>query len=146
MQSKRNVMAVGIALALDTELAGAATHLVTTGADDGEGSLRAAIMAASSGDIIEIDSGLNIVLNSPLSNDGKSLIIHADGLDDLGASISPSGTGYRLLELGNPELAADDASELSQIILAGLTITGADSQAPGGAVYGENVDLTLFQS
>lgn len=146
MQSKRNLLVAGVALAVNTELAGAATHVVTTGADDGAGSLRVAIAAASSGDIIEIDSGLNIVLNSPLSNGGKSLIIHAGGLDDLGASISPSGTGYRLLELGNPGDAADDASELSQIILAGLTLTGADSQAPGGAVYGENVKLTLFES
>ena len=146
MQCKRNLLVTGVALALHAGLAGADTHIVTSGADDGEGSLRAAIAAASSGDIIEIDPGLNIVLDSPLSNGGKSLIIHADGLDDLGASISPSGTGYRLLELGNPESAADDATELSQIILAGLTLTGAASQAPGGAVYGENVDLTLFES
>ena len=146
MQTKRKLLVASVALAVNTQLVGAETHTVTTGADDGVGSLRAVIAAASSGDIIKIDSGLNIVLDSPLTNGGKSLIIHADGAAGAGASISPSGTGYRLLEFGNPAESEDDASELSQIILAGLTLTGADSQAPGGAMYGENIDLTLFQS
>jgi len=146
MQTKRKLLVAGVALAVNTQLVGAATHTVTIGADAGVGSLRAAIEAASSGDIIKIDSGLDIVLDSPLTNGGKSLIIHADGAAGAGASISPSGTGYRLLEFGNPIESDDDASELSQIILAGLTLTGADSQAPGGAMYGENIDLTLFQS
>ena len=146
MQSKRKLIVASVALAVNTQLVGAETFNVTTGADDGVGSLRAAIAAASSGDIIKIDSGLDIVLDSPLTNGGKSLIIHADGAAGAGASMSPSGTGYRLLEFGNPIESADDASELSQIILAGLTLTGADSQAPGGAMYGENIALTLFQS
>ena len=59
MQTKRKLLVAGVALAVNTQLVGAATHTVTIGADAGVGSLRAAIEAASSGDIIKIDSGLS---------------------------------------------------------------------------------------
>ena len=131
MQCKRNLLVTGVALALHAGLAGADTHIVTSGADDGEGSLRAAIAAASSGDIIEIDSGLDIVLRFATDQWRQEPDHSRRGAAGAGASISPSGTGYRLLEFGNPGESADDATELSQIILAGLTLTGADSQAPG---------------
>lgn len=138
-------------LILPTAPARAATLTVTSGADDGAGSLRAAIAAAVAGDTIEFSVATVTLTSAELLID-KSLIIDGGAS---GVTITRSGAlgtpQFRIFKLVGAE---------NEVTLEGLTISNGYPQEPsvdengepslivgnGGAVFIEGVSLTVRNS
>src|SRR4051812_45137028 len=110
------------------------TLTVMNNADNGDGSLRAVIAAAHSGDTIVFDNGLNgqtITLTSGELVVDKSLAIKGPGADQLAIS---GNSASRVIEITNG--AAD-------VLICGLTVEDG-SATRGGGIYdaGASVSLT----
>jgi hypothetical protein len=114
----------------------AATLTVTSTADDGTGSLRAAIAAASNGDTIEFGPALNgqtIGLTSNQLVIDKDITIDGPGPDSLAVSRATT-IHIRIFEI----MAGHT------VTLAGLTISGGySSEVGGGILNGSNSNLTI---
>ena len=82
--------------------ANAATLIVTTTADSGAGSLRAAIAAASNGDTIQFDAALN----------GQSIMLTSGELA-IDKNITIDGPGADQLAVKNPQARRISASSMS---------------------------------
>ena len=115
----------------------AATLTVTTTADNGTGSLRATIAAASDGDTIQFDSTLN---GQTISLTGGELVIDKN--------IIISGPGPNLLTVSR----VSTASRFSifhimpghTVAISGLNISGGHGNAIAGGIWNEgNSNLTI---
>ena len=112
MRPTRLLLALAIALALAVARpAGAATHMVRNTDDDGEGSLREAVSAASAGDTIFFGSAVRgtIALEDPLDIDGLNL--KGPGAD----VVTLRGSGEAVLRVEGT------------VSISGLTIAGGDT-------------------
>jgi hypothetical protein len=112
----------------------AATLIVTTTADSGPGSLRAAIAAASDGDTIQFDPALNgqtIALTSGELAINKNITINGPGPVLLTISRDQQASGFRIFHV-TPGHA---------VTIGGLTISGG--VATGGGVLNDQATLTL---
>jgi uncharacterized protein with beta-barrel porin domain len=114
-------------------MAGASTLLVTTTADGGAGSLRAAIANAISGDTIQFQVGGTITLASELPVIAKNLTIDGNGNNP---TISGAGT-YRPFFIGD----AGTTGSTYAVTLKNLAI--ADAVAQGGAGVGAGAGAGL---
>ena len=106
--------------------AGATTRTVTTLADSGAGSLRAAITASLSGDIINFAPGLT---NTILLTSGQLLI---------GSNLTITGPGANLLAIsGNDSSRVFNILPLATVKISGLTIRNgrnAGANGPAGVI------------
>lgn len=88
---KRRFLAAAFVGFLSVGLSGtllAVTRTVTSAADQGEGSLREAWFASASGDVIEVQEGLEILLESEMSVTNKTLTVRG-----LGSGATVNGQG-----------------------------------------------------
>ena len=110
----------------------AATLIVTSTADSGAGSLRAAIAAASDGDTIQFDAALNgqsiMLTSAELAIDKNITIISGPGPNLL--TVSVSGV-FRIFHVMPGRT----------VMIGGLTISGG--VGTGGGVLNEQATLTL---
>jgi hypothetical protein len=111
---------VGAALLIGAAPAAAAVVNVSSDANEGPGSLRAAIEAANPGDLVQIEAGVNPVLSAEIAVD-KTLDIRG-----IGASTTTIDGGdlTRIFSVGTVQPEID-------VIVEGLTLTGG--HAPDGA-------------
>jgi autotransporter-associated beta strand protein len=116
--------AVVVAGILSTSGARAATMLVTSTADSGAGSLRAAITSANSGDTIQFQVGGTITLSSELPVITKSITIDGNGNNPV---ISGAGT-YRPFFIGD----AGTTGSTYAVTLKNLSIINAVAQGGYG--------------
>jgi hypothetical protein len=112
----------------------AGTLTVTTTADAGAGSLRAAIAAASNGDTIQFDAALNgqsIMLTSAELAIDKNITIDGPGADQLAVKKSSGSPDFRIFHilLGRT------------VIIEGLTIDGNGTL--GAGVWNDRATLTI---
>lgn len=126
------VVAVGVLLALGVQGAAAAPITVTSNADSGAGSLRAAIASASSGDTVEfapVLDGQTITLASGELTIGKNLTITGPGATHL--TISGNGAS-RVLYVSS-----------GTVDISGLTITDGNGTHPsdGSTNQGDDIDV-----
>jgi len=118
---------------VNAPLQAADTITVTSTADSGVGSLRAAIEAANGGDTIAFASDLHIKIDTELVIN-KSLIIDA-GEYDITIDAQQKSRVFNIT--GNN----------INVILAGLTITGGNTTSSGGGIYPcGNLALTGFST
>ena len=113
----------------------AAILIVTTTADNGAGSLRAAISAASNGDTIQFDPALNgqvIMLTSGELLINENIIIHGPGPDLLAVSRA-SAPAFRIFHI-MPGHA---------VMIKGLTISGGSAEGNGHGVLNDQSTLTI---
>ena len=135
----KHVFALSLAAAcFGVQPAGAATFTVTTLADSGAGSLRAAVASAnatSGADTIRFQPGLagTILLSTGEILVSDSLTIEGPGSDTLALS---GGGNQRILRLDGA------AGARTTTVLSGLAFE--DGQASdGGAIYGEDENLVM---
>lgn len=121
----------------------AATLIVTTNADSGEGSLRDSIFAASDGDTIQFDPALNgqtITLTSGQLEITKNITIDGPGANQLTVQRSTAtGTpAFRIFDVigsyNNPPVG---------VTIRGLTITNGNSSEVGGGILSNAHTLTI---
>jgi hypothetical protein len=106
---------------------------VLNNADSGDGSLRAAIAAASSGDTIVFDPSL-----------AYETITLSSGPLALGSNLTINGLGAKLLTIsGNNASQLFTLSGSAQVTLASLTLTGGMSSKGGAIFIGGTAALTL---
>jgi autotransporter-associated beta strand protein len=117
------VAAAAMALGLSCE-ARAATLVVTTTADSGAGSLRAAITSAASGDTIQFQVSGTITLQSELPIITKNITIDGNGNNP---TVSGAGT-YRPFFIGD----ASTTGSTYSVALKNLTIANALAQGGSG--------------
>ena len=109
----------------------AATLLVTTTADSGPGSLRAAIAAASDGNTIQFDPALN----------GQTITLTSAELV-IDKNVTISGPGPNLLAVfGSAQFRIFHVMSGHTVTIGGLTISGG--VATGGGVLNDQATLTL---
>src|SRR5436190_4811495 len=140
MRIKR--IAVGFFICVFSIRANAGSVTVTTTADDGAGSLRAAIASANEGGTIQFDpslKGQTIVLTSNELLIDKSLTISGPGADALSVQ--------RSTDSGTPEFRIFEIASLATVTIEGLTISnglaqGAGQGQEGGGIYSKGA-LTL---
>ena len=104
------------AMMVGTQSLQAGTIIVTTTADSGAGSLRAAIAAASDGDTIQFDAALNgqsITLTSGTLTIDKNITIDGPGANQLAVTKSSGGPDFNIFFVA-----------LHTFIIEGLTIDG----------------------
>ena len=115
----------------------AATLIVTSTADSGPGSLRAAIAAASDGDTIQFDAALNgqtINLTSAELVIDKNITISGPGPSVLAVSRdSNSMATFRIFHVMPGHTST----------IEGLTISGDHANPPGGGVFNDQATLTV---
>lgn len=111
----------------------AATLVVTTTADSGAGSLRAAIASAASGDTIQFQVGGTITLQSELPIITKNVTIDGNGNNP---TISGAGT-YRPFFIGD----AGTTGSIYAVALKNLSITNAVAQGGTGVGAGAGAGL-----
>ncbi|MPQ99771.1 LPXTG cell wall anchor domain-containing protein [Modestobacter sp. I12A-02628] len=112
------------------------TFVVTTTADSGAGSLRAAILAANSAPgpdvlIFELPPDSVIDVLTPML---VSQPVHIDGARALNLTVRGDGT-RRILVI--------NAGAVETTAISGLTISGAGGPQPGGAIYAVNSAVAL---
>ena len=136
-RSAPRIMAAGwavlVAGILSTSGARAATLLVTSTADSGTGSLRAAIASANSGDTIQFQVGGTITLASELPVITKTITIDGNGNNPV---ISGAGT-YRPFFIGD----AGTTGATYAVTLKNLSITNAVAQGGTGSAAGGGAGL-----
>jgi len=120
----------------------AGTVVVTSIADSGAGSLRAAIAAANAGDTIQFDATLNgqtITLTSAQLLIDKNLTITGPGASQLTVKRSTAG--------GTPNFRIFEITPAHTVTIQGLTINNgialAASYPGGGGVYNNGSTLTI---
>ncbi|MBE9126887.1 MULTISPECIES: DUF4114 domain-containing protein [unclassified Coleofasciculus] len=121
-----------------------ATHTVTTKADSGTGSLRAAIAIAQAGDRIKFDSSLankTIQLTSGQLGIDKNLII--DGKQASGLTISGNNASRVFFIQGDPPWVPVDVT-LKNLIIANGKTNGKGEDGAGAGLWTESyTKLTL---
>ncbi|MGO4712205.1 autotransporter domain-containing protein [Bradyrhizobium sp. 2TAF24] len=117
------VAMLGTALAVPGE-ADAATLVVTSTADSGNGSLRAAITAAASGDTIVFQVGGTVTLASELPLITKNLTIDGNGNNP----VISGGGSYRPFFIGD----AGTTGTTYTVTLANLSVSGSKAQGGSG--------------
>ena len=113
----------------------AATLIVTTTGDNGVGSLRATIAAATDGDTIQFDPALNgqtISLTSGGFGIAKNITISGPGPAVLAVSRS-SGSLFRIFEIMPGHT----------VVIEGLTISGGLGDGGAGGIYNNGATLTI---
>ena len=114
----------------------AATLIVINTADNGAGSLRAALAAASDGDTIRFDAALN---GQTIGLTGGELVIDKN--------ITISGPGPNLLAVSRVSTASQfrifSITPGRNVAIAGLTISGGVAGAGGGILNGDGATLTI---
>src|ERR1051325_4101416 len=113
----------------------AATLIVTNTSDNGPGSLRAVIGAASNGDTVQFDpalKGQTIFLTSGELGIDKNVMINGLGPDLLAVSRIAGMGPFRIFHV-TPGYT---------VTLAGLTISGG-AQGSGGGIFNEGSTLTI---
>ena len=118
----------------------AATIVVTSTADSGAGSLRAAIAGASAGDTIQFAAALNgqtITLTSAKIVIDKNLVIDGPGASQLRVQRSTVG--------GTPIFNIFDVTPNNTVTIEGLTISNGltGSNGGGGGIYNNGSFLTI---
>jgi hypothetical protein len=116
----------------------AATLTVTTTADSGVGSLRAAIASAADGDTIQFDAALNgqtITLSSGELVIGQNITISGPGPGLLGVRRTPTTPP--------PYMRIFHVSPGRTVIIEGLTIRGGQGDGGAGGIYNEGASATL---
>lgn len=116
-----------------TSIAGASTLLVTSTADSGAGSLRAAISSANSGDTIQFQVGGTITLASELPIITKNLTIDGNGNNPV---VSGAGS-YRPFFIGD----AGTTGATYVVTLKNLAISNAVAQGGAGIGAGAGAGL-----
>ena len=127
--------------------------LVTSGANDGQGSLREALGSATKGDHVLIDATrvTNINLDSEISFYSEGLIISAP-VDDAGRPrVTITATGgaedpaqNRIFNIqGRPSEGSNPVTIISGLELTGGYTESGSVQAWGGAIQGIGVDVFL---
>jgi len=132
-----------IALAFGAPGAHAATLTVTTTADSGAGSLRAAIAAAAAGDTIQFAAALNgqtITLTSAQLLIDKDLIIQGPGANQLTVKRSTAG--------GIPVFRIFRVASSHTVTIDGITINNGRAQGSfpgnsGAGIYNDGSVLTI---
>ena len=118
----------------------AVTLTVTNTADNGAGSLRATIAAASDGDTIQFDAALNgqsITLTSDELVIDKNITISGPGPDLLAVSRASTASRFRIFYV----------MPSHTVTIAGLTISGGDATgSSGGGIFSDDATLTLVNS
>jgi hypothetical protein len=121
---------------LSTSMRGAkaaSTITVTNTSDSGGGSLRQAVLNASSGDTINFDSSLN----------GQTITL-TSGTIFIGASITISGPGSSNLTVsGNNALEIFVIDSGQTVTISGLSLTGAKTTFSGGAIENQGGAVTV---
>ncbi len=126
------LLALGALAALPPAPARAAMRTVTTGADAGPGSLRAALDAAAAGDTIAFAPGVTTVtLTSGTLVIAKSLTIRGVGTGGVRVERSAAAPAFRIFEI----------RAVVTVTISGLTITKG-SAFEGGGIYSAGT-LTL---
>jgi hypothetical protein len=121
---------------LFAQLGAAATLIVTTTADNGAGSLRAAITAASDGDTIQFDATLNgqtISLTGGQLLIDKNITINGPGPNLLAVSRVSTASRFRIFAIMSDRT----------VILGGLTISAGHTDAAGSGGIGNAGTLTI---
>ena len=118
--------------ALETRLV-LSTLTVTSAADSGKGSLRAAITAAGSGDTIVFATGLN---GRTIRLTGGELAINQS------LTIKGPGAGMLDVDAGGSSRDFDITSASATVLISGLTISGGNSE-DGGGLLDQGGALTL---
>jgi hypothetical protein len=118
----------------------AVTLTVTNTADNGAGSLRAAIAAASDGDTIQFDAALN----------GQTVTLTSGELV-LDKSISISGPGPNLLAVSRDQQVSAfrilNVMPGHTVMIQGLTISGGSADGTsGGGIFNDGATLTIVNS
>lgn len=125
-------------LAVTTTMFAQATHVVSSDADNGTGTLRQIITDAASDDSIVIPSGYTIILSSEIAIT-KNLKINGQG-----ATVkvtSPGVSTWRLFKIGNTTNSY--VVSLENLQLNGGNVAGL-TPAYGGAVYvAQNLNFTM---
>ncbi len=124
----------------------AATLTVTTTADSGAGSLRAAIAAAADGDTIQFAAALNgqtITLTTAQILIDKSLTITGPGPGQLTVKRSTAGgtPSFRIFEIG-----FDRTVTIQGLTLTNGSVGGSFPGNSGGGIYVGNAMLTINNS
>jgi hypothetical protein len=109
------------------------TLVVTSAADSGKGSLRAAIAAAQGGDTIRFAPGLG---GRTIHLTGGELAIG----DDL--TIDGPGAGQLVVDAGGLSRVFDITSPSADVMISGLTISGGNAEL-GGGLLDQGGALTL---
>ncbi len=126
------------ATATPTPTPTAGPFIVTSTADNGAGSLRDAIAAASDGDTIQFDAALN-----------GQIIALTSGELVIDASITIAGPGADQLTIRRSTATGTPAFRIFHVLfgltvrLQGLKITGGFSHESGGGVFNDQATLTL---
>ena len=117
------------------------TLTVTSSADDGDGTLRAQVAAAASGDTIVFDSALNgqtITLTSgPIAETGKDLTIDGPGSDMIAVSGNDASGIF-----GFSRSFAPGAPTIT-VSVSGLTLRDGNAPFQGGAIDSNGASLVI---
>jgi hypothetical protein len=114
----------------------AAPFIVTSTVDNGAGSLRDAIAAASDGDTIQFDPALNgqaILLNSGELVIDKNITISGPGPDLLTLWTGFGESSFRIFHVMPGRF----------VLIEGLTIYGGHADTSGGGIFNDQATLTL---
>lgn len=135
---------IGAAFLVATFPLPASTFTVTTNADTGPGSLRALIAAAHADatppTIVDFAAGVTspITLSTGEIGITKSMTIQGPGADKLTIN---GVAGSRILSINNPSTSA-----LISVGVSGLTLTGGNPLADGGAIDAYRANLSISAS
>ncbi|MGZ0080261.1 DUF4347 domain-containing protein [Methylomonas sp. YC3] len=128
-----------------------ATVTVTNNNDSGAGSLRAAIVSASSGDTITFNAGMTITLTSGQLAIAKSLTIDGD-LDDNGSADVTVDANYhsRVLSITSGTVTVDGLTMTHGLVSgnggAYNSVNGGDALGAGISVTGAGTKATFLHS
>lgn len=137
----RLAASIGAAFLVAASPLPASTFTVTTNADTGAGSLRATIAAAHADATPPTKVDFAASVTSPITlttgeiGVTKSMTIQGPGADKLTIS---GVEGSRILNVNNPSTSA-----LISVAVSGLTLTGANPFANGGAIYAYRTNLSI---
>jgi len=140
---KKITLLITLFVAATTMMWSQNTHIVTSGADSGDGSLRDIISAAASNDSIVIQSDITEIVLSDVISAGKSIKINGQGCT-LKVS-NPGVSTYRVLSFPMSSSANGNIA-LYNLTLAGGDISGNGNSesGKGGALFTKNANLKLI--
>ena len=134
---KRRFFAAAFVGFLSVGLSGtllAVTRTVTSAADQGEGSLREAWFASASGDVIEVQEGLEILLESEMSVTNKTLTVRG-----LGSGATVNGQGKTAMFYLRSTWGSKPVLRFENITFTnGYSKTGGVFKTDGGGTQGSN--------
>lgn len=119
---------------LSTVVLSAATHIVSSSADDGAGSLRNILANIEADDVVNIPSNYIITLNSPIEL-GKHVTINGQGATI--QTVDPGNSPYRLFVLGSATGSTICNITFNDVVFKGGDVrlnTEGTSPSFGGAI------------